>query len=639
MRLAPTAGPPGTVVRVTGYRPGGPTAAEAAKNVGLGYATLCWGPCTTSLTFDVQVQWSATHAGDFATSFTVPKVPWLTLQGPHPVTAGRYTVGLQCLSPVRGGCATRGPDASAAFTLRGPTPTTCLPGHACAHIHITPSSGAPGDVVHVSGWAPLTPVIGQPFGYELYLQGLPTQAGGGGAVMLGQARQAADGALSGSLRLPAGVYGLGAIPAGRYVVDLRYLFDGAVTLRGPLTASAKGSSVARATVRLAPTPLLLRAAPTWAALGRLRPLAIARNSALMAEDALHPARQAYCAPSGGVVLSADGGATWSAVPTTGVAAALQGTPYALFGPSSGPVGPVCTGIALDPAHPGSIYATFSGAMAKYGAPPIFTLALWTANAGKSWHAVPPPRGYSLGDFGGFQTQGGSVLALFARSTASGGQGEVWTTERAAGGGTAWPAATLACPSAGPCLRWGPAPNGLGSCAMNGAPQPLLQSAAGGRRWSTVPGVAPNACNLVELVAFGPREAALISGSSLSGYALRLSTDGGATWRDVALPPLPGQGTQVPQQDAGLQMLPDGSLWTIATLPQGKGFTQRALLLAPGARAWCAASAAATANSDPNAAQVLAGRLWSFVTGNTLVDGRPATPASASTPLSRLHCAD
>lgn len=602
MRLQPAAGPPGTRVQVTGYRPGGPTAGQAGRDASLGFATLCWGPCASSLTLSVPVTWSERRAGAFTTSFTVPAVPWLTTGGPHPLVAGTYTVGLQCLAPAAPGCREGAADMTATFALRAPAPERCVSRRPCAWVRLSPAGGPPGATVHVRGWAPLTEVIGAPMGYSLVLAGLPGAAGVAGTAVLAQVQQAADGTLSGSFQIPAGLPGLGALTPGRHAVALQSLFPGPVTL--------------------APTTLRVTPAPGWAALGPRAPAWVARNGGLMAQDPLHPERLAYCAPRGGIEVSRDGGAHWVALSTAGAAAALKGSGYELLPTPEGNAGPPCTGLVLDPGLPDVYYATFAAGPARYGAPPVFTLGLWTADGGRSWRLVPAPRGFAAGQFGGFQTDGRGVLALFGHPSGSPPR-YAWVAERAPSGGAAspWRVSLPTCPASGPCLRFGPAPNGLGSCAMHGAPQPLLAAAGGsGRAWRTLGAVSPNWCELAELAALGRARVALISADPAAPYPLMVSTDGGDRWTYVALPPLPGQPDQYPGPLPGLQLLPDGTLWTTEFVQTGGKWRARMLLLRPGARAWCAVGGAAgwlpSAGVDPNRVQVVAGRLWWFAADGT-----------------------
>src|SRR5438105_10048701 len=43
--LSPRAGLPGTVVRISGFLPGGPSAAQAQKTISFNYGYVCWAAC------------------------------------------------------------------------------------------------------------------------------------------------------------------------------------------------------------------------------------------------------------------------------------------------------------------------------------------------------------------------------------------------------------------------------------------------------------------------------------------------------------------------------------------------------------------------------------------------------------------
>src|SRR5437763_1447080 len=96
--LSPQAGLPGTVVRISGFLPGGPSAAQAQKTISFNYGYVCWAACPGGLTYGgVPVQWSRTQAGHFTMQFTVPRAPWLGADGPHPLAPRTYTVGVRRL--------------------------------------------------------------------------------------------------------------------------------------------------------------------------------------------------------------------------------------------------------------------------------------------------------------------------------------------------------------------------------------------------------------------------------------------------------------------------------------------------------------------------------------------------------------
>jgi len=179
-------------------------------------------------------------------------------------------------------------------------------------------------------------------------------------------------------------------------------------------------------------------------------------------------------------------------------------------------------------------------------------------------------------------------------------------EQTTDGGETWAPASLTCSSEAPCVRWGPAPSGIGSCAMHGYPQPIEVSSDGGHTWTEPdwPGGA-NACDTNLLAALGPDTVALVGGGmEPSGpYPLRLSRDGGRTWHHVALPEAP-HAEGGPQWFPDLQMLPDGRLLFRDS--------QRAYLLLPGRSQWCETCARSAPGGLPGqgVALTVAGlRVW------------------------------
>src|SRR5919197_4670670 len=116
--LSPRTGLPGTVVRISGFLPGGPSAAQAQKMISFNYGYVCWAACPGGLTYGgVPVQWSRTQAGHFTMQFTVPHVPWLGADGPHSLAPGSYTIGVQCIGPAIRWCALQGVQDTATFFL------------------------------------------------------------------------------------------------------------------------------------------------------------------------------------------------------------------------------------------------------------------------------------------------------------------------------------------------------------------------------------------------------------------------------------------------------------------------------------------------------------------------------------------
>jgi hypothetical protein len=618
--------------------PGGPSAGAAAGQSDLLTGTICWAGCLDGLTEEgLPVAWSADHPGDFTMQFAVPQAPWLAANGPRPLSPGEYQVGVQCVGPNLEGCALKSAEASATFSLHGPTSNRCLNGP-CATLQLTPAQAAPGTLVQARGWAPLVQIIGQPFGYSLVLEGQ-----GVDSFQVGSVDQTLDGSLTASFRVPLSVPGVGVLPAGAYTVALQALRDQAPQ---PGTPPAAGATIIRGgggTVQLilAPTALSLAAPPAWSSLGVAGPLLVQRSSDLeqpsFGVDPSQPQRLAYCAP-GAIRLSSDRGATWTAIDTRGVIAATAGTPYILGDvggafPPGGTTSPVCHAITLDPQHPDSFYATFEAAQKQYGAPPIFYLGYVTTNRGKSWQVVPVPPGHELGEFGGFRVGPKAVQALFANTfqpalsdamvTPTPAPAVPFAVVQTRDGGQSWAAAQLACPAPGPCITWGTAPNGIGSCDMHGYEQPIELSADGGRSWVQLgwPDGA-NACETNELATLGPKRIALLSGRA--DYPVRISDDGGRTWQAVGLPPLPDS-----NGDAffpGLQILPDGTL-LVQQLANGGWY-----LLAPGASNWCALAGSGLPSAAAMAVQPIGDRLWWQESGSA-----PGAVTPKNLPLADLRC--
>jgi photosystem II stability/assembly factor-like uncharacterized protein len=613
--LEPDTGPPGTKVQGSGYLPGGPTAAQAKGNFGFESATVCWGECPGGLSVDdVPVQWSDTQAGHFTLEFTVPAIPWLGADGAHPLLPGDYTVGVQCLAPEQAGCLTQGPQVVSVFHLTGPTPTECLQGP-CGQLELTPPQGVPGTLVQEGGWAPLTEIISTPFGYSLVLE----QSGQTGPPpQIGTVQQAMDGVLSGSFRVPLSWPGLGLLPPGSYTLALQYIFINGgpsvtETLPGmTITPLEKGGGVS---IILAPSSFTMTAPPPWSAVTNVQPVLFQDSARLtipsVTFDPADPQRIAYCAP-GSIELSADGGTSWSQIPTLGVTEVASTTNYPVFtGGSSQP--PACRSVTLDPDHPQSFYTVFATAQEPYGAPPIYLMGYFTVDAGKSWQLVAPPQGYTIAQFSGFRATPDAVQALFAGQPSSPEQAPPFTVEQTSDGGRTWAPADLTCPASAPCIGWGPAPSQIGGMGID-YPQAIEISTDGGKTWET-PGWPTQV-----ILNFGPSQLVTLSDSTLvlmspgDDYPFRLSQDGGQTWKVISLPPLAGADGNVPPYPA-LQMLPNGAL--LAQSSTGNAWQ----MLVPGAQEWCTVSTILPTTADLFVA--IDGQLWWLEV--------PSTPSAAPTP--------
>lgn len=377
---------------------------------------------------------------------------------------------------------------------------------------------------------------------------------------------------------------------------------------------------------------------TWANVGTSRPLWIAANRpGLAADPAGHPADLAFCltGPTGGIRVSRDGGRTWATIPTAGVVAATAGTRYPVRAAAGG--APACASAVADPAHARTVYASFAAGSAKYGMPPVYNIPVYTTDGGVRWQVVPTPTGSAAGGFGQFALGASAVRAVFGRPLGV-ATGSAFAVTETRDGGARWRVAAPSCPAQGPCLAWGPAASGTGSCAMHGYAQPILASADGGRTWAALPAPAgsppsalANGCGQNQLVALSARRAALVaSGAPLARDALRVTDNGGRTWRTVTLPALPGHGAT-----QGLQMLPDGALLAPVFGEVGAGrYAIRFDLLQPGAGSWCPVPGIALPGSGTNPAgvQAVGGRLWWIGSAS-----RHQAAAAHSVPLGDVRC--
>ncbi len=614
---------PGQRVTVSGYLPGSePTSASAASS---SFATLCFGGCTSGLSESaVSVHWSSGSKDHFTMTLFVPATAWMTPTGPQPLENGTYRVSLQCLimSP---GCALGPSEVSTVVHMAHVSYHPC-PKTACGFISLSAKTGAPGSLVQFHGWAPLSEIIGTPFPYTLVMVPgnlsssfvVTIPAKGGGTQVPGSqvasVQQALNGTFSGSLRIPAMLSsGPTSVSPGRYTLALQGSFNQPVFTD----------------ITFAPTAVSVSANQTWASLGPITPIASTLSASLYAPTVLAssstPSQIAACVTSQ-IRLSTNGGQSWSVVPDRGVIQAAAKTSYPLAIYYNGTHGAPCISALADPAHPNTIYATFVAEFAPYQSiPPTFTVGYVTTNLGRTWSAVPAPSGYTLGDFGGFQADGATTLALFDRMTSANGPyqtalpGAVIET---ANGGLTWTSGQLACPALGPCLRFGAAPAQTGGMGV-GYAQSLELSVNGGGSWKSPAWPSQVTLNQgpSQLVALTSSRALLLSGSSQ--YLLRLTKDGGQTWQNIALPPVPdAQNGAFGLNDA--LILPSGAL--LARDPNGQSW----ILLEPGQSAWCTLTGLPSGFvSQPVATS---GRLW-YVAGSATGSGEAVT----STPLSAIHC--
>jgi len=565
IELTPASAPPGGVIQIQGYLPGGPTQIKDPLDPRFNLVNVCWNGCLEGFRLEEQpLEWSATDPGHFTVNLPVLSVPWLGKEGPVPLTEGDYSVGLQCLDPAQEEiCYQNEAEASTNFHLEGPVPTLCQAGQPCASLTFNPAQAAPGTSIQFAGWAPLVQVYGdRAYGYSLVMQ-VP----GSESIYLSEVQQALDGTFTGSFLVPQQFPAQGILEPGAYSLALQAY---------PHQLAPGGSPMLSAQ-----TAFTIQAANSWTAFKFEAPIWIQPGADLInrvvAVDPLDSQRIAYCAPSE-IRLSLDGGQTWTTIPTAVVGAAAEASGYPVFQQDPAPP-PTCLSVTVDPKHPDSFYATFETANKEYGAPPVFFMGYTTADNGATWQIVPPPSPQAVETFGGFYTDAeGTVQARYSDPSSPIDATASPLVQASPDGGLTWSPGSLTCPPDGPCLRWGPAP---GFISGMGAPLPqsILTSLDGGNTW-TAPGLsvelrmpAPN-----QLVAFSNTQAVLLSGSG--DYPIRLTQDGGQTWQVIALPPLSGD-SEVSPYFPGLQILPDGSL--LSQMMDGAGW----MMLPPTAQSWCA----------------------------------------------------
>lgn len=601
MHLSPSSGPPGTTVTIHGYISPMRQASVSSNGKHRFGGNIGFGGFRLGLNISANtIHWSSTNPGHFTTQFQVPKTAWLTAKGTRLLKNGVYRVAIDCFgnAPVRG-CAVGPNQAQATFSVTH----VRSQGHRAPFLRLSPATAKPGQTVKVSGWAPLTNVIGHPFGYELTL----TQNGhttGYGAI--GHIAQTSSGNVSGSFIVPSRV-GSVTVGAGSAKVGLQYVFLGRAATAGS-ASNAKGlvdSLVAKTALRVM-GPL------TWTHLAVTPQQIFSNAQGLVVNGNTVVASDLR---SGGLWISHSGGGTWNGQSLVSIEpeASSEGYPAWLGGSPHVSV----QSVALAPGFPSSLFVTIAAIKHQYGsAPPIFYTPYQSTDGGQTWHPIPVPKGFNSGDFAGFLTSGSRVYAQWMTA------GHV-VTEYTADGGATWAVGQLGCPSVAPCLSFGPYSDQYPGMGV-GITQPILRQNSH-KRWVTSTNVlAPVSMQTAtQLVTLGSHQALLIDPTS--PYPVRLTTNQGKTWQYVELPKMK---TDTMSQ---LMMLSDGHL--LAEFQQTNGSTVGWFVLAPGQSTWKAISSSVLP-SDASHVTPIGRNIW-WRQNTSQRQGASSTPRIHVTPERNL----
>lgn len=540
LAVLPSSVVPGQTVTVTGTL-------RRAYKVKQGSVAFCWGGCPGGLRYDgVAVTWRS--ATTFTAHITIPDAPWAQT-GPDEVVSplrGAYELGVQCVELIAR-CGLGPAEGEVAVHLRASARYTCRTVPRCAELHVSPAGAAPGDVVRVSGYAPLV---------NMFAPGEP---------VLGLIDGERGGPASGGVTFAAQAQRFG----------------------GFTTQVRAGNAVLR-----------VEAAPTWASLGHLAPLSqVQAGEPPLSANPAAPSSVAWC--SGGFV-DMEGPAGTTKVPTAGATALLLATKQ--FAGSDRDEFEDCSTVAVDgPA----VFVGYAYSPQLY-APAVDTVALYSTDEGATWSFVPVPAGSSLSSFGGFRYgAGGAVDALF--TTTNEGTGTtvaVPAVEQYTGGPSPWSEVPYSCPTLGPCITWDA--GGAPDCGMNLSFAQVLASTDGGRQWALPPRFLGQVetCWSASVVALSPTEALVVGvdggAYNYAGvYPMVMTKDSGRTWQLVSLPPLPGQ---LPGQDQqSLLELPNGAIVATSQAPWQ--------LLAPEATRWCPVATMPAHVADAHGFTVTSGALW------------------------------
>lgn len=572
LRLSPASGPPGTRITVTGEL-ASPRPGQMA-----GPAMVCWDGCRRGLSSLSEPSTSPFRwlsPTSFTATLVAPSAPWLEGGTPQPLVSGAYRIAVACLGPVAGR-----PAGSKQMEK-------CMMGasEGSATFQLTVAHPIACDRAHPCSALSFSPPAAEP-GQFVSVSGRAPITRAPAAYGLALARRPGS--------APAGSKGEVVLPGAR---------------------------------------LRVKASPTWAALGRFHPGAVASGSLPpVSASAGHPSTVAAC-DAGSLQLSRDGGSSWSSMPAPSPAVLPAGlSPGRRYGQAGPPRAWACQAAMIDPSNPAVVYAAYPvipvvTPAGKPGIAPPGLVAVLSADAGASWKLVPTPAGARTQGFARFAVRGGSVLALYLPAVYGGAGVQAPLVEETSSSGSTWSQSSLSCPSWGPCVAFGAAPAPPPPMGVPPVPD-LLASFDQARSWSPVEPFGHVVQNDAQVMALGADRAVLVEDES--SYPVLLTTDGGRNWHYLQLPALPGT--------AGLPAGPaTGTITALGTgdlLASTDTTAAHWWLLRPGASGWCPLRAGllpstAFLNKGPLTAGV---DLW-WETGT----GGPSQAGLQHLALSRLAC--
>jgi hypothetical protein len=327
------------------------------------------------------------------------------------------------------------------------------------------------------------------------------------------------------------------------------------------------------------------------------------------------------------------------VPDNSVVALLR-TSHFLLQNWNSRVGASCVDIALDPRHPKTVYASFYASQGG-SIPPVYSVALMTSNMGRSWHYVPPPRGYSLVDFSGFIERSDGVDVVYSHNIffpPKPGQTSHIVAATSQTGGESWMDKRLTCSASSTCVIFGPqAPQG--ACGMSewqqsvlAAPHGVGPSSSLWRPAGEVPSVSQ--CGNQQLVATTSGDEFLVDRSRPNAL---LYTHNGIQWTTVVLPKIDGQPVGGRQNGQTMTFGANGLLVAVSGTPYATAESLQVLV--PGSNDWCSANAALPTSTKKNPVSAIQSSetrlVVVFVAPIRTAQGKEVT--ALTYPLATLRC--